>query len=55
MPNLSPKDVRTKYILYDNKIATGDEAAESVAHLRKSMENIGYQVVTERGDSLEIY
>lgn len=52
MPNLSPTDVRKKYLLYDNKIATGDEAAESVAHLRQSMANIGYQVVTDRGDSL---
>jgi len=50
MPNLSPPNVRKKYMLYDNKIATGDEAAESVASLRKSMENIGYQVVTDRGD-----
>ncbi len=52
MPNLSPLSVREKYLLYDNKIATGDEAAESVANLRRSMENIGYQVVTDRGDSL---
>lgn len=52
MPNLSPAEVRKKYLLYDNKIATGDEAAESVAHLRQSMEKIGYQVVTARGDSL---
>lgn len=50
MPNLSPQDVRKKYMLYDNKIATGDEAAESVNNLRKSMEKIGYQVVTDRGD-----
>ncbi len=50
MPNLSPADVRKKYMLYDNKIATGDEAAESVASLRKSMKTIGYQVVTDRGD-----
>ncbi len=50
MPNLSPMDVRKKYMLYDNKIATGDEAAESVAHLRESMKKIGYQVVTDRGD-----
>jgi len=50
MPNLSPVNVRKKYMLYDNKIATGDEAAESVASLRQSMENIGYEVVTDRGD-----
>ena len=28
MPNLSPKAVRDKYKLYDNKICTGEEAAE---------------------------
>lgn len=50
MPNLSPADARKKYMLYDNKIATGDEAAESVASLRQSMRNIGYEVVTDRGD-----
>lgn len=53
MPNLSPAAVRSKYALYDNKISTGDEAAESVAHLRRSMQNIGYQVVTSRGDCLD--
>ena len=28
MPNLSPTNVREKYLLYDGKICTGDEAAE---------------------------
>lgn len=28
MPNLSPTSVRKQYELYDNKICTGDEAAE---------------------------
>lgn len=28
MPNLSPKDTRKKYLLYDNKRSDGDEAAE---------------------------
>ncbi|MBQ7082929.1 MAG: [Oscillospiraceae bacterium] len=37
MPNLSPLSVRKKYMLYDNKIATGEEAAESVHLLRKTM------------------
>lgn len=50
MPNLSPLEVRKKYMLYNNKIATGDEAAESVANLRASMKAIGYEVVTDRGD-----
>lgn len=50
MPNLSPKNVRKKYLLYDNKICTGDEAAESVAGLKRRMENIGYKLVTAKGD-----
>ena len=50
MPNLSPLSVRKKYMLYDNKISTGDEAAEARASLEKRMRAIGYEVVTERGD-----
>ncbi len=50
MPNLSPSDYRAKYLLYDNKIATGDEAAESLASLRRHMSAAGYEVVTDRGD-----
>ncbi|MBR0118681.1 MAG: [Eubacterium sp.] len=50
MPNLSPVSVRDKYILYDNKICTGEEAAECVSCLNRRIENIGYQVVTDRGD-----
>ena len=52
MPNLSPSNVREKYLLYNNKICTGDEAAESVEHLKKSMRELGYEVVVSRGDSL---
>lgn len=51
MPNLSPTDVRKKYLLYDNKAFTGCEAAESLTLLEKSMENIGFKVVVHRGDS----
>ena len=50
MPNLSPADVRKKYALYDNKVSAGEEAAESVALLKRSMAAIGYEVVTDRGD-----
>lgn len=52
MPNLSPIDVRKSYALYDNKICTGDEAAESLNSLKKRMETIGYRIVVSRGDSL---
>lgn len=50
MPNLSPLNVRKKYLLYDNKISTGTEAAECRADLEERMRAIGYEVVTARGD-----
>ena len=54
MPNLSPVGVRKKYMLYDNKICTGDESAQCRHCLEMRMKSIGYQVVTDRGDSLNI-
>lgn len=51
MPNLSPRDVRKKYLLYDGKISTGEEAAESCAGLIRRMEKIGYTVKMVRGDA----
>lgn len=50
MPNLSPVEVRKKYLLYDNKICTGDEAAECKVCLENQMKGIGYEIVTDRGD-----
>lgn len=50
MPNLSPVDVREKYKLYDNKICTGDEAAECRFCLEKRIESIGYHIAVDRGD-----
>lgn len=50
MPNLSPVSVRKKYMLYDGKICTGDEAAECRYCLSRRMEAIGCQIVTDRGD-----
>ena len=51
MPNLSPLSVRKKYMLYDNKIATGQESAQCVDDLRERMKAIGYNVVISRGDA----
>jgi biotin synthase len=50
MPNLSPVSVRKKYALYDNKLCTGEEAAECRGCLERRMESIGYRIVAERGD-----
>lgn len=50
MPNLSPVTVRKQYELYDNKICTGDEAAECRKCLENRIKSIGYEIVEERGD-----
>jgi biotin synthase len=50
MPNLSPTSVRKKYELYDNKICTGDEAAECRSCLSRRMQKIGYELAVDRGD-----
>lgn len=50
MPNLSPKEVRHKYMLYDNKLSSGAEAAEEFLQLSSRMKKIGYKVVVARGD-----
>ena len=53
MPNLSPVVVRSKYSLYDNKICTGEEAAECINCLKMRMQKIGYEIVVDRGDYRE--
>lgn len=50
MPNLSPEDVRKKYMLYDNKLSSGAESADALQVLSEQMKTIGYQVVVNRGD-----
>ena len=55
MPNLSPVSVRKKYELYDNKICTGEEAAECRLCLQRRIESIGYHVAAQRGDSKVAY
>ena len=54
MPNLSPTEVRKDYLLYDNKICTGDESAQCKNCLAQRMESVGYHVVVDRGDSLNV-
>ena len=54
MPNLSPVNVRKKYALYDNKICTGEEAAECRGCLDGRIKSIGYNIVTDRGDYVPI-
>ena len=53
MPNLSPKTVRKKYELYNNKLSDGDESAQNLLNLKQKMLNIGYEIVTDRGDIIK--
>lgn len=50
MPNLSPVSVRKQYSLYDNKICTGDEAAECIECMKRRVASVGYQIAVSRGD-----
>ena len=51
MPNLSPADVRSKYLLYHDKLATGAESANGLNQLRTNLQAIGYEAVVARGDA----
>ena len=53
MPNLSPQDTRALYSIYNNKLSTGSEAAESAADIRARMHAIGMEVPNTRGDYLQ--
>ena len=54
MPNLSPVHVRKKYLLYDNKISTEGETADNFSKIKKSMKNIGYDIISARGDYVDL-
>lgn len=50
MPNLSPEAAKDKYMLYDNKLRTGLESSEGLENLKRKFAEIGYEIVTDRGD-----
>jgi biotin synthase len=50
MPNLSPGEVRKLYALYDNKICTGDEAAECRRCMEGRIRLFGFTPNMCRGD-----
>lgn len=52
MPNLSPENVRGKYMLYDRIFADGG-AEMGVALLREQMASVGYEIEISRGDYKE--
>ena len=50
MPNLSPEDAKQKYMLYNNKLSSGAEAAANKRMLEEKMKAIGYRIVTNIGN-----
>ena len=52
MPNLSPYEVRDKYMLYDNKLHAGAESAQELEKLKADLATIQSRVVVSRGDAL---
>ena len=53
MPNLSPTNVRDKYLLYDGKICTGDEAAHCRGCIERRIQSVGFEVDMSRGDHID--
>ena len=52
MPNLSPVGVRKMYELYENKICTGEEAAQCRGCLERRVHSAGYRIVTDIGNPI---
>ncbi|MCM1083443.1 MAG: [FeFe] hydrogenase H-cluster radical SAM maturase HydE [Clostridium sp.] len=50
MPNLSPKEVREKYMLYDNKICIHEDSSECGDCTQRRVSSVGYKVVTDIGN-----
>ena len=53
MPNLSPVGVRKLYALYENKICTGEEAAQCRGCLERRVKSAGYRIVTAIGNAIK--
>lgn len=54
MPNLSPVDVRKKYLLYNDKLCSGDETAEHIKELAVRFKKINCVLDMSRGDSKNV-
>lgn len=52
MPNLSPVQVREKYSLYDDKMCTGDESAQSRKCIEDRINRAGFILDLSRGDNI---
>ena len=54
MPNLSPVKNRKQYELYDNKICSGEEAAECRGCLSRRVASVVYQLVSDHGPFTDV-
>lgn len=50
MPNVSPREARDAYRLYDNKASTGKESIEGLGELARSFAEAGFRLSFDRGD-----
>ena len=50
MPNLSPKEIRGKYELYDHKLHEGEESAQGFRALSEKIRSLGLEPAVDRGD-----
>jgi biotin synthase len=53
MPNLTPPQFRKQYDLYDNKMCSGEEAAEHLICLENRVISAGYKIVTHIGHVIQ--
>lgn len=53
MPNLTHTKFREKYALYENKMATKDNAVQSFENLKKKAKNAGFKVSLEKGNHID--
>ena len=52
MPNITPREVKGRYTLYDGKHGVDIESEEQIVELKTRIEDIGYELCIDRGDSL---
>lgn len=50
MPNLSPKNVRKLYDLYENKICTDEDSVQCLECVNERVKNAGFKIVTDIGN-----
>ena len=50
MPNVSPKEQRKKYSLYNNKVSENEESVEGLELLQKQLDKINCKIDYSRGD-----